>query len=224
VFIERLEPSGRELEDVDSTRLVMAFQAGERDAFAALYARYFDRVYGYLRTFLRPADAEDTAQLVFERAFTALPRYEHRGAPFRVWLFKIARNRALSRLGEQTVVQLDDETLASSVENGEAHSEPEPSALEWISNDELMLFVDRLPQAQRQAIFLRFALDLSAKQVAAVMGRSEDDVRALQSRALRFLRTRLERMGREPRWTRRARIVATRGKLNVLRARRFALH
>jgi hypothetical protein len=56
------------------------------------------------------------------------------------------------------------------------------------------------------------------------MGRSEEDVRALQSRGLRFLRERLERLGREPRFTRRARIVATRGKLNVLRARRFALN
>lgn len=45
VFVERLEPPTDQLEDADSARLVARFQAGDSDAFADLYLRYFDRVY-----------------------------------------------------------------------------------------------------------------------------------------------------------------------------------
>ncbi len=72
--------------------------AAQRDpaAFDAIYARYLTRLYRYVRAFIwNDEDAADVTQLVFLKAFEALPRYEARAAPFAVWLFRIARNTSM---------------------------------------------------------------------------------------------------------------------------------
>jgi RNA polymerase sigma-70 factor (ECF subfamily) len=223
-FIERIEPSTRHAEDVDTAHLVMRIQGGERDAFAILYMRYFDRVYSYLRLVLRDADeAEDAAQQVFLQALEALPRYEYRGQPFRAWLFLIARNHALkqlARLGRVDVTdpgELSRQLEASEPDDGEI-------ALDWLTDRELLLFVERLPLSQRQVLALRFMLDLTHAETAELLGRTPNEVRKLQQRAMTFLRDRLAAVGREP-----ARRVPRSGcrrapkQVFVLRERRFAL-
>jgi hypothetical protein len=65
------------------------------EAFAELYRRYVDRVYRYLCTHVESDDdAADLTQQVFLRALQAMPAYRDEGKPFRVWLFRIARNAA----------------------------------------------------------------------------------------------------------------------------------
>jgi DNA-directed RNA polymerase specialized sigma subunit len=72
------------------------------------------------------------------------------------------------------------------------------SVLSWIADTDLSIFVQRLSMPQRQVLLLRFLLDLSDQQTAAIMGRTPSDVRMLQSRALSFLRERLGAIGRAP--------------------------
>src|SRR5665213_592243 len=67
--------------------------AARADAFAAIYQRYVDRIYAYLRSHSNNReDAADLTQQVFLQALTALPRYRPGSAPFAGWLFRIARN------------------------------------------------------------------------------------------------------------------------------------
>lgn len=72
--------------------------AGDQAAFAALYDRYFNRVYDFLARMLRDrAAAEDVTQETFIQAMTALPGLK-KPEGFKSWLFTIARNQALNRL------------------------------------------------------------------------------------------------------------------------------
>src|SRR5260370_36839052 len=71
-------------------------------------------------------------------------------------------------------------------------------ALSWISDRDLVMFVERLPLPQRQVLLLRFMLDLSTAEIAELLERSPADWRMLQHRALAFLRTRLAVVGRDP--------------------------
>jgi RNA polymerase sigma-70 factor (ECF subfamily) len=225
VFVERVEPSTEQLEDQETARLVSRIQAGAPDLFPVLYMRYFDRVYGYLRTILNdPHEAEDASQHVFMQVLEALPRYERRKQPFRAWLFIIARNHALYRLrGQQRVQATPPEDISLereiAVESGETEGE-----FDWLSDRELLMFVERLPLPQRQVLVLRFMLGLGTAEIASVLERSTDDVRMLQSRALRFLRERLSAVGRgsaeRPRPARARRYLR---QAPVLRSRRFAL-
>jgi RNA polymerase sigma-70 factor (ECF subfamily) len=225
VFVERLEPSTQQAEDVDTARLVLRIQSGDREAFALLYMRYFDRVCGYLRVALNDADAaEDATQEVFVKLLEALPRYELRSSPFRAWLFTIVRNHLRRELQRRSRVELSEPgTLRE--ETGcleDAEFDAQVRALSWISDKDLLLFVERLPVAQRQVLLLRYMLDLTHEQTAAVLGRSYEDVRKLQSRALNFLRARLAAVGRAPTRSRPG-MVRRRREARVLRWRRFAL-
>jgi RNA polymerase sigma-70 factor (ECF subfamily) len=225
-FVERLVPSSQEAEDVDTARILTRVQAGDVSAFADIYLRYFDRVYGYLVVVLNdPHRAEDAAQQVFVKALEALPRYERRTQPWRAWVFTIARNEALDELRRQNRFELSEpDQLDRLRDEDEADLEPLES-LDWISDRELVLFVERLPLAQRQALMLRFTGDLSNAQIAEILGRSTADVRMLQSRALRFLRARLVAVGRGPTERRgRTRMRRWPREAPVLRARRWALH
>ncbi|MDX6652412.1 MAG: hypothetical protein QOJ38_1193 [Solirubrobacterales bacterium] len=224
-FVERVEGPPDAAEDHQAARVVLRFQSGDSSAFAELYERYFDRVYGYLKVALgQTQEAEDAAQQIFMQVLEALPRYEQRGRPFRAWLFTIVRNGALGHLQKHARVEATQpDLLDRHRENASAADQEMPSALRWISDRDLLLFVERLPLAQRQVLFLRFMLDLPAAEIGEVLGRSQDDVRALQSRGLRFLEQRLSAVGRRPVGRERARIRGPLRQARVLRARRWAL-
>jgi RNA polymerase sigma-70 factor (ECF subfamily) len=225
-FVERLEPSEEHLADLDSARLVTRFQAGDEDAFTALYMRYFDRVYAYVRVLFRgdSHEAEDVTQQVFVGAFEGLPRYERRRQPFRAWLFTIARNQAVSRLSKRSRSEpVEPRLLAERYEDVSGEEEPR-AEIGWLADRELVMFVERLPLAQRQVLVLRYMLDLPTKEIAAMLGRSAEDVRALESRALRFLQARLTAIGR--RTTQRRGQLPSHSRvhwMHVLRHRRLAL-
>jgi RNA polymerase sigma-70 factor (ECF subfamily) len=225
-FVERLEPGGEQLEDRDTDRLVMSIQAGEGERFAELYMRYFERVYSYLKIALRDShEAEDLTQQVFMKALQALPRYERRGRPFRAWLFSIVRNTVLTELQKRSRVELvqgDDLDAAGHTADGLFHDDLR--ALGWISDSELLLFVERLPHPQQQVLLLRYMLDLTHEETASVLGLTPNQVRKMQQRAFSYLGERLTAIGRRPLNTReRDTCMRPLRQVHVLRERRFAL-
>jgi RNA polymerase sigma-70 factor, ECF subfamily len=224
VFLERLEPSTQQLEDRDTARLVARVQAGERELFTDLYTRYFDRVYSYLRLLLGdPTKAEDATQQVFVSVLEALPRYERRRQPFRSWLFVIARNRALDELRKQQRIKLVDPADLAEGRVIALPNEPALGTLRWITDRELLMLMERLPIIQQQVLMLRFALDLSHAETATILGRTSEDVRVIQHRALGFLKARLVSLGRESPSSQAPRMSRVNKHATVLRRRRFAL-
>ena len=71
-------------------RLMLEFQRGSQEAFAELFARYRQPVFGFFRRRLADtARAEELAQETFLVVLRAVVRYEPR-APFRTYLYAIA--------------------------------------------------------------------------------------------------------------------------------------
>jgi RNA polymerase sigma-70 factor (ECF subfamily) len=199
-FVERFEPPTEHAEDLDSGRLVVSFQAGDSEAFSSLYMRYFDRVYSYLRVMLKDAhEAEDGTQQVFTKVFEALPHYEVREKPLRAWLFTVVRNHAMDELRKQGRVELEGQEEIDRLLSRGVPEELEAPAVGWISDRDLLLFVERLPLAQRQVLMLRYMMDMSNREVAEILDRSPSEVRVLHHRAVSFLRERLEAVGRRER-------------------------
>lgn len=223
VFCERIDPPAEDAEDLRAARLVIRFQAGEQDAFVELYREYFDRVYAYLRVVLKDThEAEDTAQQVFMKVFQALPDYERRRA-FWAWLFTVARNHALNRIRDSRRTDvIEPEEVDRRREPIEREEASLPS-LDWVTDQDLLVLIERLPLAQRQVLTMRHLFDLSTKEIAEIMERTVDDVRMLQHRGQRFLRDRLTAIGRGPRPSRRTRMRSRIPEAVVLRARRFSI-
>jgi RNA polymerase sigma-70 factor (ECF subfamily) len=220
----RAQQVALETEDADTARLVMRIQAGDGDLFAVLYLRYFDRVYSYFRIVLEsPEEAEAAAQDVFLKVLDALPSYERRRAPFRAWMFTIVRNHALRQLELRRRVEPMPPESISELRERSGPGEDDLDALDWITDRELVLFIERLPLAQRQVLFLRYVAGLSTNETAAIMERSATDVRTLHHRALRFLEDRLTALGRTPASRERTRMRTCKQFAPVLRSRRFSL-
>lgn len=168
--------------DHDERALIEAAQ-GDPARFVELYDRYFHRVYAYVirRNSVR-AEAEDITSDVFERALTNLPRFEWRGVPFVAWLYRIAAN-ALADRRRQT--ERDSSDPPPDVPDGRESEELERRTM-------LFQLVDRLPEAQRRVIEMRFVEEKSIREVAAALDRSEGAVKQLQLRALENLRKSME--------------------------------
>jgi RNA polymerase sigma-70 factor (ECF subfamily) len=210
-------------EDRGSAALVVRFQRGDEDAFSALYLRYFDRIYAYMRVVLTDNhSAEDATQQVFIKLYEALPRYEDRGHPFRAFLFVVARNHAVSELRRRQ--RLDPVDPVEIDRHREPLEDTAVSNLPWVSDRELLNLIERLPLAQRQVLVLRFMLDLTHAQIGQILERNPEDVRALLYRALGFMRTRLKAMGRgEDSVVQRMPMCRRAPAAPVARARRAAL-
>jgi RNA polymerase sigma-70 factor, ECF subfamily len=175
----------------DDDALVRAAQAGDAGAFGQLYERHFGRIYGYLVKLGEPAEAEDLTAQVFLRALEALPRSRWTGGSVRAWLVRIAHNLltdAHRRRARRRCAPLD-ETLPDRT--------PAADPADWILHQErgqeVRAAVARLPEAHRQVLALKFVAGLSNAEVAAVLGRSEGAVKAVQHAALDALRRRLAR-------------------------------
>jgi len=75
------------------TDLVTRAQGGDAEAIGQLYDQHHEALFRYVwaRVGERPL-AEDLTGEVFMRMLNALPRYRATAAPFRAWLYQIARN------------------------------------------------------------------------------------------------------------------------------------
>jgi len=76
---------------------------GETDAIDELYRRYSGKLYVFCRNITRPEDSDDPVQNVFTRVIESAHIFRPGKASFRIWIFRIARNRCIDftlRAGE----------------------------------------------------------------------------------------------------------------------------
>jgi RNA polymerase sigma-70 factor (ECF subfamily) len=224
VFIQRRVPRGQTAEDLETARLVVEYQLGDRSTFEEIYLRYFDRVYAYARMAVQdPGQAEDVTQRVFARVLKALPGYRIQGRlPFRAWLFRIVRETILGMRDAQLTGRR--EPLAVVEVHQEAASPAAEEALRWLSDADLYRLVERLPASQREVLVVRYFLDLSNEEAAATLDRSPGTTRMLLSRALRNLVEAMAAEGRGRGRSSRSPMRRCAAHSPVISARRRALH
>jgi RNA polymerase sigma-70 factor (ECF subfamily) len=162
----------------DDRLLIEAAQA-DPARFVEIYERHVDRIYAFVsrRTRNRTV-AEDITSRVFEQALAAVGRFEWRGLPVAVWLFRIASNALADHWREQA-----RDAQSARVD------EPDSHELEDIDR-RILLYrrVEQLPELQRRVIEMRFGEEKSIREVAAALDRSEGAIKQLQLRALENLR------------------------------------
>lgn len=155
-------------------------------AFRRLYEDCRLPIYRYLRSRgYSDADAADLTAATFERAFRGLARYRPQRTPLS-WLLRIARNAAIDagRRRHPLVPWTGVKTEQMPVDD---HS-PEAAYLARERSSELVQLVQTLPDAQRDAIALRYAGGLTAREIGAVIGKSEAATQKLLTRALAALK------------------------------------
>ncbi len=171
----------------EDAALVRRAKEGETHAFAALYDRYFDRVYRYVYYRTRDQEAaEDVTSDVFFRALRAMPRYEPR-QPFLAWLYRIARNAVIDR-ARVTRPRVSFEDALAHPDSGDHVVDPDTELLAVDRRARLRLALTNLTAEQQEVVVLRFIEGLSAEEVGTIIGKRAGTVRGLQFRALQALR------------------------------------
>ncbi|HEX6656410.1 MAG TPA: RNA polymerase sigma factor [Candidatus Limnocylindria bacterium] len=182
--VPRTAAGDPDLPDVEAAR-------ADRAAFAGLYRRYVDRVYGYAFYQLGDHhDAEDATERTFMAALRALPDFEDRGSTFRAWLFRIAHNTVVNAHRSR---RRRADPLPDSFERPAPNADP--AGLIALADElhDVRRAIAEMPDDRRQVILLRFVDGLSTAEVAEVLDRSPGAVRVLLHRSLKELADRLGR-------------------------------
>jgi len=159
--------------------------AGDQEAFACLVKAYQTAVYNLAYRMLgNAAEAEDTAQETFLKAYTRLKTYDSE-RKFSSWLLSIASHHCIDRLRQRRFALSLDELppwrwLAGS-------SRPEEVVIRSQERDEVHQLLEQLPPHYRAAVVLHYWYDLSYQEIAEAMETTESAVKSTLYRARRML-------------------------------------
>ncbi len=156
--------------------------------FEQLYEDHAQPLYGFLayRTGDR-ALAEDLLGEAFERALRSRRSYDPAKASAKTWLYSIALNCLRDQIRRS-----EAETRALGRERGgggETESDPGLGRVE--DRDELERAMAALSDEERETVALRYGGDLTAPEMADLLGEKLTTVEGRLYRALRKLRTQL---------------------------------
>ena len=176
--------------DLELRRIISRAKSGDAGAFGELYTRYAGLILRYLYARLREQEsAQDLTQEVFVRVIKGIGGFEFRGEKsFLGWLYTIAGNVLIGQARRKRAVStpLDD-----SLELVDPRSQD--AVLSIFDRVALQQAITQLTEDQQQVLTLKFFADMTNQEIAAILGRTEGAVKALQHRALQALQQILER-------------------------------
>jgi len=167
--------------------------AGTDEAFAAEALSFIDSLYGTaLRLTRRAQDAEDLVQETYLKAFRASSQFE-RGTNLKAWLFTILHNtfRNMRRHDGRNPVDVNSETVERAVDHAAADQSPEQLLTRATLDADLQAALDALPDAFRQAVWLRDVEEFSYAEIARML---EVPIGTVMSRISRGRRMLFERL------------------------------
>lgn len=170
--------------------LIFRLQRKDPTAFAELYDYYLDKIYRFI--YLKVATSEQAEDLTSE-VFFKIWQYINREDKLEIsnlnaFLYKTARN---------TVIDFyRDKSQKEVLPGGEAFEQIQEiyqqSLLVKIETDSTIALIDRalkqLKDEYREVIVLHFMEELSAGEIAKILGKSKGNVRILIHRSLKVLR------------------------------------
>ena len=161
----------------------------EPAAVTRLYSAYAPALFRFFMAAVgdRPT-AEDLTGDVFKSAIEGLPRFRGQVETLGGWLFQIARHDLSDyrrRQARSLVQPLDDLLEEAPLATGA--DDPEELAIGRIEGDRVLAALRRLSPDQREVLLLRLVADLTAPEVAGILHKSTEAVKALQRRGLASL-------------------------------------
>lgn len=158
--------------------------ARDNDHIRQLYDEYADQIYRFL--YWQTGDpllAEDITSEVFMRAWKHREMLEQGNQ--RAWLYRVARNLITDnyRRKKETAISEDYEPVSDINLHDDAARREEIIRVRKV--------VAELSPLSRSVIILRFFEQLSSQEVADIMNKTPGNVRILQYRALKELKSKL---------------------------------
>lgn len=168
--------------------LMMAYANGNMAAFEQLYRRHRAPLYRFVLGQVRdPVTANDLFQGCWEKIIRARGTYRPT-APFRAWMYRIARNHAADHFRRQRpTAELSPEALASE------NPGPEQLLAAAAQRQRLEQALAGLPPEQRETLLLRLDAGLTLAEIASVTGVNAETAKSRLRYAVARLRTAVAR-------------------------------
>jgi RNA polymerase sigma-70 factor (ECF subfamily) len=169
---------------------MLAFVAGQEDAFVELYQRYRDRIVTFTSRMLADqARGEDAAQEVFLKLYRSRVSYQPHSR-FSTFLYRIATNHCLNQRARLDHRLVDSEPDQDQIASAELDQQAN------LANKQLRASLQRalaaLPERQRAALLLVHYEGMSYRDAAESIDVSEPAIKSLIHRARAALMTELE--------------------------------
>lgn len=181
-------PVSDSLEQIQERLLVLSAQAGDRAAYSALVDRYDRRLLYFIHRILGDNDgALDVTQSVWLDAHRKLRRLKSPEA-FRVWLYRIAHDKAITALRQK----LKRPLFIDDFQIGEVVDDTGSDATSFENAELVHLALLDLSIDHRRVLTLRFLEEMSIDEIAEVVGLSSGTVKSRLHYAKLALRNRIE--------------------------------
>jgi RNA polymerase sigma-70 factor (ECF subfamily) len=177
----------------EELELIQRAQSGETEAFGKLYDTYVSKIYRFiLLKVTRRADAEDLTHHVFLSAWQNIRSYRFQGNPFSSWLYKIAHNAVIDFYRTQKPhvdIELVSEDSFSHLPDLEQELDRGAELIQ------VRHALTQLKQEDQSVLIMKFIDDLSNKEIAETLQKTEGAVRVMQHRALKQLKKIIDESG-----------------------------
>ena len=167
-------------------------QPADADAFGAEVLRYLESLYATaMRLTRNRADAEDLVQDTLVKAFRFSDKFEP-GTNLRAWLSTILHNTWRNRVRDASrdAVEVDSEQVelaAAGPGAGQPVDTPERILMRSTLDADLQAALDELPEAFRQAVWLRDVEEFTYAEIAQMLNVPIGTVMSRISRGRRLL-------------------------------------
>lgn len=182
-------------EEQTDEALMAELRQGRDTSLTELVRRYQNDIFRFCLHYLREVEtAKELTQETFVRVYTSSNRFDVQ-RKFRPWVLCIARNLCLNELKRKKMVTmetLEEYASAARDESGDVlrfpGDGPDEAVILRERRELLMRAVDKLNEESRELIGLRFFEQMSAKEIAEIVGSTEGAVRTRLHRLLSALR------------------------------------
>ncbi len=161
------------MNDSEPNSLLNKARKGDMDAFAELFEPLRPKSLAIAARIIGPDEAPDVVMDAFLKAWKAIPGFDGRSS-LATWLYRIVWNCAADhrRTGQrrrENRLAEDDEGQTLDIPDTAADTPAENVARRDLSG-QVNAGLERLPEALRTTLLLRFADDLSYREIAAATG------------------------------------------------------
>jgi len=150
------------------------------EAFGSLYNQYQPAIYRFiLLKISEKASTEDITHQVFLNAWQNIGNYQSQGFPFSSWLYRIAHNAVIDYYRTQKK-HLNLETIEeTAVSDNLEEKIDEKFELKLVKEA-----IKELSDEQQSIIIMKFVEELTNKEIAVALGKSEGAIKTAQHRSL----------------------------------------
>ncbi len=163
---------------------IQKYLDGNSKAFDKLYKKYIEKIYKFVfyKT-MHKESAEDLTSTVFFKALDNLEKFDDSKSKFQTWLFNIARNTVIDHYRTQkTNSNIEDFwSIADS-------NHLETTIGNNLKIEEVKKYLKTLTPEQREIVILRVWEGLSYKEIASIIGKSENACKVSFSRSAQKLK------------------------------------